>query len=160
MQYKLRVGGITTGSTANEFITVLGMKLPNTVGYRARLRKLTIGGAGAAAQDVQTSFRLRRTNNTSDGTSTAVNVNTIGKADPNSRDSFVSAIGKNYSAEPTTFENGTLGVAPINSRNTLVMEWDPETAPKWGPNHTLCLEAAPGAASAVSLDVVAEWEEF
>jgi hypothetical protein len=160
MHYKLNVAGITTGAAANTFITLLGLKLADTTGHRARLRKLVVGGGGGAAQDIQVSLRLRRTDNTTDGTSTAVNVNTIGQADPNSVASRIAAIGKNYSAEPTAFETATLGLAAINSRATLVQEWGPDEAPVWGQNQTLALEGAPGTAAAVTLEITAEWEEF
>ena len=89
-----------------------------------------------------------------------MNVNTIGQADPASVASVLTAIGRNYSAEPTTFETATLGVGAMNSRGTLVMEWGPDEAPQWGKNQTLCLEAAPGSATATTLEVAAEWEEF
>lgn len=160
MHYKLNVAGIATGAVANTFISLLGMKLADTVGHRARLRKLVVGGGGDAAQDIQVSLRLRRTDNTTDGTKTDVNVNTIGQADPASRASVVSAIGKNYTDEPTTFETGTLGLAPLNARATLVQEWGPDEAPCWGPDQTLVLEGAPGTAVAVNLEVTAEWEEY
>jgi hypothetical protein len=158
--FKLRAPAVVTGSTANAFITLVGLKFANTAGHRGRLRKLIVGGAAVSPQDVQVSLRLRRTDNTTDGTSTSVNVNTIGQADPNSIASNLAAIGKNYSAEPTTFATGMLGVGALNSRGTLVMEWGPDEAPIWGPNQTLCLEAAPGSATATTLDVTEEWEEF
>jgi hypothetical protein len=160
MFYKLKVDGLVTGASANTYITILGLKLPNTTGYRARLRRLVIGGGGVAPQDLQVSLRIRRTGNTADGTSTAVNVNTIGDSRGGSVASRVSAIGKNYSAEPTTFENGALGGGPINTRATLALNWSADDAPVWGPNQTLCLEAAPGSASAATLEAALEWEEF
>ena len=123
MHHKLNVAAIATGATANAFITLLGLKLANTAGHRARLRRLIVGGGGGAAQDVQVSLRLRRTSNAGAGTATAVNVDTIGQADAGSVASRIAAIGKNYSAEPTTYETASLGLAAINSRATLVMEW-------------------------------------
>ena len=160
MHYKLNCAGVVTGATANTFITLLGLKLANTAGHRARLRRLIVGGGGGAAQDVQVSLRLRRTSNAGDGTATAVNVNTIGQADAGSVASRIAAVGKNYSAEPTAYETATLGLAAMNSRATLAIEWGPDDAPVWGPNQTLGLEGAPGTATAVTLEVTAEWEEF
>lgn len=160
MHYKVNVDGIATGAAANTFLSLLGLKLADTTGHRARLRKLIVGGGGGAAQDIQVSLRLRRTDNATDGTSTAVNVNTIGQADPASRASIVAAIGKNYATEPTVFETGTLGLAALNSRATIVQEWGPDEAPAWEPNQTLVLEGAPGTAVAVNLEVTAEWEEY
>ena len=160
MNYKLKVEGIATGAVANTFITLLGLKLPDTAGYRARLRRLVVGGGGGAPQDLQVSLRLRRADNTTDGTLTAVGVNTIGDARGDSVASRISAIGKNYTVEPTTFENGTLGLGVMNTRATLVMEFGPDEAPEWGPNQTLAVEGAPGSATAANLEIAAEWEEF
>jgi len=160
MHYRIKVDSLATGTSANTYKTILGLKLPDTAGYRARLRRLIVGGGGAAAEDLQVSLRLRRTGNTADGTSTAVNVNTIGKADGDSVASRISAIGKNYTAEPTTYETGAVAGGTINTRATLILEWSPDDAPVWGPNQTLGLEAAPGSASAAHLEATAEWEEF
>ncbi|MFA7254120.1 MAG: hypothetical protein WC107_06235 [Patescibacteria group bacterium] len=160
MHYKLKVDALATGAAANTYATLLGLKLANTTGHRCRLRRLVIGGGGAAAEDIQVSLRLRRTGNTADGTSTAVNVNTIGDARGGSVASRVAAIGKNYTVEPTTYETGALGLGAMNSRATLIMEWGPDDAPVWGPNQTLGLEAAPGSAAAAHLEAALEWEEF
>jgi hypothetical protein len=156
--FKLGVTGISTGATAGAYITLLGLKLANTAGHRARLRRLIVGGGGGAPQDVQVSLRLRRTSNAADGTSTAVSTTLVTKADPGSVASVLSAAGKNYSAEPTTFEAGG-PVAALNARGTLVWEFG-EEGPVWGINQTLCLEGAPGSAAAVTLEATAEWEEF
>lgn len=157
--YSVYIPGITTGSSANTFITVAGLKMANTVGHRCWLTRLVIGGAGAAVQDVQVSVKIDRTGNTTDGTSTSVNVNTIVKADANDIASRVNAIGKNYSVEPTTYD-GTAGFGgSFNSRGTLVLEWAPRLGPLWGINQTLGILAAPGAATATSLNLHLEWFE-
>jgi hypothetical protein len=52
--------------------TILALKfVPTRTGHQGRLRRLIIGGAGGAAQDVQVSLKLDRTSNTTDGTSTS-----------------------------------------------------------------------------------------
>lgn len=154
------VDGIQTGATAGTYRTLLGLKFANTTGHRGRLRKLIVGGGGAAAQDIPLSVEVMRTDNTTDGSSTSVNVNTIGKKDPNSLGSNVSAMGKNYSGEPTTFENGKPSGGPIYSRGTIVLEWDEEQAPKWGPDQTLCILGTPGTDTALNLKVAVEWDEY
>ena len=160
MYYSLQVAALATSASANAFITMLGLKLANTSGHRARLRKLVVGGGSVAPQDLQVGVRVRRTDNTGDGTSTAVNVNTIASADANQIASRVSAIGKTYTAEPTAYENGVLAGGSLNTRGTLVLEFSADEAPVWGPNKTLGIEAAPGSASAATLDITVEWEEF
>jgi hypothetical protein len=157
--YGLNVLSATTGATANTFITLLGLKMANTVGHRCRLRSLIVGGAGGASQDLMVSLKIGVTDNTGDGTSTAVNVNTIGKHDANAIASNVNAIGKNYSAEPTTVGTGLMGGISVNTRGTVVKEWGPLEAIKWGPNQSLVILGAPGASTAATLDISLEWEE-
>jgi len=157
--FHCKVEGLVTGASANTFKTILGLKFADTLGHRARLRKLVIGGGGGAPKDKQVSLRLRKTDITTDGTSTAVNVNTIGKSDPTSVASNIAAIGKNYSAEPTTMGTDTLGGGAMNDRGGLVLEWPGDDAPVWGKKECLCLEAAPGEAVAVNLEAYVCWEE-
>jgi len=157
--YHCKVEGIATGAVANTFKTILGLKYADTLGHRGRLRKLFIGGGGGAAQDLQVSIRLRKTDITADGTSTAVNVNTIGKSDPTSQASLVAAMGKNYTVEPTTMGTDTLGGGSINGRSGLVLEWGPGEGPTWGRKECLAIEAAPGEATAANLEAYVEWEE-
>ena len=159
-EFGLHVTDCETGSTANTFTTLLGLKFANTTGHRARLRRLVVGGDAGAPQDKQVDIRLRRSDNTTDGTSTAVGTTTIGKKDSGSVASNVAAIGQTYTAEPTTKETGYLAGGSLNARGTLVLEWNEVDAPVWGPNQTLLIEGAPGEATAVRLGVTAEWEEF
>lgn len=157
--YAIKVEGIATGASANTFKTLLGLKLANTAGHVARLRRLVVGGGGGAAQDLQVSIRLRRTDNNADGTSTAVNVNTIGKHESEQIASVVSAIGKNYTVEPTNYETEMLGGGALNTRGGLVLEWAPGEGPRFGKNQTLGIEGAPGSATAANLEIALEWEE-
>lgn len=157
--FAIKVDGIVTGSSANTYAGLLGLKLANTAGHRARLRRLVVGGAGAAAQDINVDIRIRRTSNAGDGTSTSVNVNTIGSLNPNQIASVMSAVGKTYTVAPSTYENGALGGGSVNSRGTLVLEWPPNEGPLWGINQTLVIEGAPSTAAAVNLGIAAEWDE-
>ncbi len=146
-----------TGSAANTFTTLLGLKF--AVANGAKVRRIVIGGAGGAAQDINCAIRVRRSNQNDDGTSTSVNVNTIGKADPDSPNSTVSAIGKTFTGEPTTKDTELLAVGHLNSRGNLVIEFNDESKIKILPTYTLCIEGAPGAATAADLGISVEWEE-
>ena len=158
--YSVHVANIQTGATAGTFASLLGLKFANTAGHRGRLRKLIVGGGSGAPQDLQVGIRVRRTDNTTDGTSTSVNVNTIGTNDSNAIGSNVSAIGKTYTVEPTTFENGTLGGGSFNTRGALLLEWGPQEAKVWGKNETLVIEGTIGnGTTAANLDITIEWEE-
>lgn len=157
--YSVKVSSIATGSSANTFTTILAMKMANTTGHVARLRSLVIGGGGGAPQDLQVDIKFDRTGNTTDGTSTSVNVATILAHETDSVASNVNAIGKTFTVEPTTFLGDAGAGGSLNTRGTLVREWPSGEGPKWGSNQTLCLLAAPGSASAANLSVDLTWEE-
>lgn len=157
--YHCKVEGLTTGTTVGTFKTLVGLKLADTAGHRARLRRLILAGGGSAAQDIQVSARIAKTDNTTDGTSTSVNTNTIGQSDDNDIASNVSAIGKNYSVEPTTIGTGLLGGGSFNTRGGLVLEWNHDEAPIWGKNETLLIQGSPGETTAANLEAYVEWEE-
>ena len=55
-----KIDALVTGTTANTYITLVAMKLANTAGHRAKLRRLVITGGGGAPQDVQASIKLMR----------------------------------------------------------------------------------------------------
>jgi len=159
-KFQLYVPDIDTGGAANTFITILGLKFADTTGHRGRLRRLFLGGGGGAPQDLQVSARIRVASNAGDGTSTAVNVNTIGKVDQLSVASNVAAIGETYTVEPTTYATQMHGGGSFNCRGGLLLEWAPEDAPQWGKNQTLGIEAAAGEATVARLEAFIEWEEF
>lgn len=157
--YSVWVPAIATGASANAFITLLGLKMANTAGHICYLRRLVVAGGGAAAQDINVSIKLDRTDNTGDGTSTSVNVNTILSANSLQIASRVNAIGKNYSGEPTTYSGGIGFGGALNSRGILILEWPRLDGPQWGKNQTLGILGAPGAATATNLNISVEWEE-
>ena len=146
---------VPTDAAADQFAELLGLKAGDTAGHRGRLRSITVGGAGGAAQDVQVTLRLVTSNNTTDGTSTAV-VPT--KLDPDTIASRMTG-KKNYTAPPTTIASTFLWEGALNSRGSLIKEWLPGEGPMWGKNQTLLLLAAPGAATAETLTVSLEWDE-
>jgi hypothetical protein len=158
-RFALNIPQLSTGASAGTYAARLGLKLANTAGHRARLTKIVLGGGGLGPQDVQLSFRLRRTDNTSDGTATAVSAAEIARLDPDSLASNVSA-KKTYTVDPTTLEDGAVAAGSVNARGCLVLEWAAGEGPRWGKNQTLVLEVAPGSATNTSFDVTVEWEEF
>ena len=153
---------VATAAAANAFTTLVGIKFADTLGHRARLRKLIIAGGGGAPQDEQVAIKITKSDLSADGTSTAVNVNLIGKQDPLSVASNVAAIGKTFTVEPTAKGTTIHAAGGLNARGVLVRDWtnDPAGAPAWGQGETLCIEGAPGQAAAVNLTVAVEWEEY
>ena len=83
MFFYTKIDGLLTGAVAGTWKTLVALKFAATTGHRGRLRRMIVSGGGGATQDVQASIQIRRSDNTGDGTSTAVNVNTIAKRDPN-----------------------------------------------------------------------------
>jgi len=160
--FSVEIPQVATAAVANAFTTLVGLKFANTAGHRARLRRLVISGGGGAPQDEQVAIRLTRADNTGAGTATPVDLDTIQKNDPDSVASNVAAIGKTYTAEPTTKGTDLGGVGGLNARGILIRDWsnDPGNAPKWIKNTTLCIDGAPGQAVAVNLTIAVEWEEY
>lgn len=156
--YTLKVDGlsIATGST---YLNLLGLKNPSTATLRCRLRKLVIGGQGVP-QNAQVLAQAIRTNNATDGTSTAVNVNEIAPANRNLPASQISAIGSAYTVAPTTLENGPVAGGPTNHQGALVLEYAPDDAKDWLPGQTLVIQAWQSyASSALPVSVTVEWDE-
>ena len=162
--YNLNVPVCATRADATNFTTILGLKFANTAGHRGKLRRLVVGGDDTTVGDEQVAIAVQRTDNTGDGTSTSVNVNTIGKADSLAIASNVVAIGKSYNnggaaAEPTTMESGVVAGGVINERGTLVLDWAGDERPIWGKDQTLCIRARPKVAGILNLNVTVEWDE-
>jgi hypothetical protein len=147
---------VATGAVVGTYKTLLGIKAANTTGHRARLRKLLISPTGEAPQDVNVNIRVSKTNNTADGTSTAVT--------PKAKDAASLAsnltCGKNYSVEPTAVDSQHFTEYGLNGRGSHVLEWGPLEAPVWGKNETLVIQGSPGSASAVKLSIAVEYEEY
>ena len=156
--YSVELGGSTgliSGARSSVWKTIAALKLANTAGHRARLRRVVLGGG---SEDDRIRLRIRRTNNAGDGTSTAINVNTIGKSDPAQIASIMAAIGVNCSVEPTTYATGVVGGGAFNLRGSLVLEWGPGEGPLWGENQALGFEIL-DTGTARTFNGTLEWEE-
>lgn len=154
-RHSVTMTAVATGAAVGTYKSLLSVIFGNTTGYRGRVRKLSVQPDGEAAQDVNVSLRLTKTDNTSAGTATAV---TPKKLDADSVATNATA-GKNYTAEPTTVDSQHFWEGAINGRGGIVIEWAPNEGPKWGKNETLLLQGSPGAASAVKLSATIEWDE-
>lgn len=159
-RYSITIPTVATGTTANSYTTLVGLKFANTTGHKAVLRRCVIGGGNVAAQDLQVSFRFDRTDNAGDGTSTSVATTGIMARDSGSVASNVSAIGKTYTAEPTTAAGDAGFGGVFNTRAGVVLSWDANEGPAWGPNQTLVLQGCMGTGStAATMTVSLEWDE-
>jgi hypothetical protein len=153
--YTVTAVEVASGATPGTYKTLLAVKFPAS--SRQRIRSLSIGPGGEAAQDVNMSIRLTTADQTGDGTSTAV---TVKQKDTLSRATSASAAGKNFTAEPSNLAATYHLETGLNSRGSMIKEWNAEEAPVIPAATTVVLQATPGAASAVKLTCTLEWEEF
>lgn len=152
-KYAVTVKAFASGAVAGTYKTAIGLKC--TAGKAAKLQAVRVGGGGGAPQDFQSTMRITRTGNTTDGTSTAV---VPAQKDPDSRASDMTG-GKNYTVEPTTVETVPVLEMGFNSRGGLNIEYPPGREPEWRGAQTLLVSFAPGDNNAINHDVTVEWEE-
>lgn len=153
--YSVTALEVASGATAGTFKTILGVKFP--AASRQRLRALAVGPGGEAAQDINVSIRVTTADQTGDGTSTAV---TVKQKDAQARATSASAAGKNFTAEPTNVAATHHLEVGLNSRGSLIKEWNPEEAPVIPASTTVIVQVTPGTATAVKMSYTLEWEEF
>jgi len=160
MRYTLTFTDVPTGVVADTFKTIAAIIAANTTGHRARIRSLQVGPADDAPADLQCAMRLERTNNATAGTpGSSVTAANIAKKDTGALDCLMTG-GRNYSAEPTTFETEAQWQLDFNARGGFVKEWEADMAPKFGPNQTLCVRAAPRTTTAVRISGSIEFELY
>lgn len=158
MRYRLTFNDLALSSSADAFKTLLGIVAANTAGYRGRLCAFVIGHSDDAPVDENACVRINRTSNAGAGTPGATP--TPAKVDPNSRASIMTA-GRDYSAEPTTYETEPLVNVDFNLRAGFAWkESDPDKMIKFGINQTLGLLAAPRTANARRVSGWLEYEEY
>lgn len=152
---------VDTSASENTALTAVGLKLANTAGHRLQLRRVHVAGGGQTDSpvDQQLKVQIRRTDNTTDGTSTNV-LSTIFQHDPNSLATIVSAAGAEYTVEPTTISTPVGPGGGFNGRGQLVLAWEPGTGPVAVQNTTLLIQVEQSDTTAVELVVYVEWEEF
>ena len=155
-KYSVALNNWASGAVADTFATAIGLKAADTTGHRGRLRSLFVGPADDAPVDLNVCVKINRADNSIDGTSTA---ETPAKRDSLSIASVMTG-GVNYTVEPTVYETNELWAADFNRRGGILKEWSPEDAPSWGPDQTLGILAAPRTASAATLTITIEWEEY
>ena len=159
-RYVLDFAGVATGATADTYKTIAALIAADTLGHRARLRKLTITPASANPVDEVCSVQIKRIADVSGGTpgtKTAVAAASISKADPETIDSLVSG-GINYTVEPTTYETRALWQASFNMRAGLLKTWNEDDGPMICRDQLLGLLAAPEDNSALDLNGSLEFE--
>ncbi len=158
--HAVKIDVVATGATANAYTTIVGLKMGATSGHHATLRRLVVGGGGGVAEALLVSVRIKLATIATAGTSTSVNVNTIGVLQKGVAASKVAAIGHTYAAEPTVVGTGTYGGGEVHSASgPLILDWAKGEGPSWGESQNLLIQAASGANDAVSLGVSLEWDE-
>ncbi|MCP4249174.1 MAG: hypothetical protein GY778_19185 [bacterium] len=158
MLYRLPLFGLTSGTVPGTFKFLMGLKLANTAGHRARLVGLKGGGDGAP-NDIQVKVKVAIYDNTTDGTSTDASGD-VEQVDANSVATRMAAVRKNYTALPTTLVREVFADA-FNDRGRLDKEFhDQDQMPRWGKNETLLVGVTIGSGStAANLFLEVLWEE-
>jgi len=159
MIFRLPFNDLASGSSADAFKTLAAVIAANTTGHRGRLLAFSIGPADDAPVDENACVRINRTNNA--GAGTAGSSPTLAKNDPGSRASVFTA-GRDYSAEPTTYETEPLVNQDFNLRGGYAWKWngDFKTQIVFGINQTLGLLVAPRTANARRFSGWIEVEEY
>ena len=162
MRFSLPFEVIETGAVADTFKTLAGLIVPDTAGYRCRIRKLVVGFGDDAPSDRNVAIALRRVPDVgggSDGSFTPVAVVNIPHADPESIDSLIPG-GRNWTVEPNDYETEHLFVDDLNDRGGIVMEWDEEDAPKALRDMLIAVCGAPRTANASKITGTVEFELY
>ena len=159
MHFALGLDGLATGVVPGTFLSLIGIKMADTLGHRGRVRSINVGGDGNAPQDLQVTVRLQVSDNTGDGTATDAAAS-VAKKDPYSVATRAAAVYKQYTVEPTTVGR-VVWEGAFNSRGVLIKEWyDPDSGPEWGQDETMLVRATIGSGStAAGLAIDLEWEE-
>lgn len=149
---------VATSASADTYITILGLLLADTIGFRARLRKLSVGCADGTPVDKALAIQVKRVDDVSaGGAGTATALTEDAKwSDPHTPNV---AASKTYTVEPTTYGQ-PLWHIELNARGSIVMAWDAEDAPVIERDQLLGILVAPRDAAARQVSVHAEWEEF
>lgn len=125
MRYKLPfLESIGAGSTVK---TLVGLTVPDVVGNRFRLRRISMGGADSPF-DTSVRIRVQRILDLSAGSAGSATAKTPSKVDPGSVASIVTGT-VNYTAEPTTYEANEVWASGVNHRGTIISGWDELDAP-------------------------------
>jgi len=162
MFYTLPFDNKVTHATADTYLTVASLIVPDTAGVRCRIRSLTVGPAQDSQTDIPYAIKIDRIDDVSAGTAgtkTAVAVADIGKKDPGAPNSTVSG-GVAYTVEPTTYNGEPLWLSAQNDRGTLIKEWGPEDAPSADADMLLGVLMAPRTSVAITVSGCIEFEVY
>lgn len=161
-RYFLNSGDVATGATADTFTTLLALIVPDTAGYRCRLRRLKVTPASANPVDDNCRIQVKRIADVSAGTAgtkTAVAGSAIAKQDTDAADSVVSG-GVSYTVEPTTYETRPIFEAGFNMRGGLDHRWTAEEAPMFLRDQLCGILGANQDNAALDLNILVEFETY
>ena len=122
--FSLPFEDIQTGNVADVYKTAAALIVPDTFGYRCRLRGIHAFASDDTPLDHNIAVRLERIADLSvggAGSSTAVTGANMPKHDPGSVDSIVTG-ERIYTAEPSAFEPEPLYAGGFNMRGGLINE--------------------------------------
>ena len=160
MFFTVNFDDVATSATINTFRTMVALIAADTLGFRCRLRKLMLGPSDDAPADLNLAVQLKRVDDVSAGGAGTAASNPVAVPHDSLSRAAVITTGEDYvGVEPTTY-GLPLAQFELNRRNTIIVEWDADTAPVIGRDQLLGLLAAPRTAAAANLSGSLTFEEF
>ena len=163
MRYTLPFNDVATGAVGDTFKTFASIIVADTAGHRCRIRSLQIGPSTDIPSDTNVAVQIKRVADVSAGTAGSsgdtISAANMPKVDPGSRAAVVSA-ARNYSAEPTVYEDEALFHMDMNVRGGFIKEWDADAAPRATQDQLLGLLVAPRDGAIKNLSGTIEIEEY
>lgn len=155
--YSITVDDVVTPSTADQFKTVIGIKI-GSAGVRGRVVALDVGAADDTLDNLNLGLKIAKTNNAGDGTGTSF---TPKKVDNDGPASSVTAAYVDYSAEPTTYDTDPFWITGMHSRANISKGWGPLEAFRWKNGNTLgVLICTRTNTSPIRVSLTLTWEEY
>jgi len=137
--------------------------VPNTAGYRVRVRSVSVGPADTAPNDRNWSVALRRIASVSSGTAgtpgASITAANIPKKDTSGPDSVATGATV-YTVQPTTYEANPLWSDDCNDRGGIIKEWDQGGAPRAIHNQLIAICVTPRTANAAEINSTIEFEVY
>jgi len=155
---------IVIAAAKDTYVTCIGIIVPATQGYGARLRGFTVGMADETAQDIQMSVKINRIDDVSAGSAgtPGTTIAAANLARPYSyQGNGLLTVGVNYvGAEPSTYNTNANFLMDFNSRGGYSHYFQEYDAPFVGEDQILALLVAPRVATAAQVSGTIIFEEL
>lgn len=161
MRFFMTANNVACGAVADTYTTLAALIAAATTGYKARLLRLNVGPSDDSPADANISVKVARIDDVSAGgagTKTGVAAADMGRPFSDQRDGIITG-GHTYTVEPTVYGDPVFQM-DFNVRGGFFHEWDLADAPIIDNDQLLGILVAPRAASAATVSMTLEFEEF